>query len=957
MTRMLGAFAAATLIRNAGERWASTTIARTAMPVLLASSAIASPALAGEAVLYQPAPAWVEASELPVNTAGPPVILYDDQRRIEAGVLAAYTDRAIRIDNPQMLQALGTLQASWMPDKGDLTVHAVDILRDGAVIDMLGQGTRFEVLRRETMLEQRTLDGARTAALTVPGLRVGDILRTRFTITMSDQALDQEVQLTVPLPAMPFEAKSARLLVSWPEDSDVAWKLVGAADVAQAETKGGYKTVSIALPLAKREEMPADAPVRYQMPPLFQAGTFDGWAEVSSIMAPLYATEGTIAADGPIARELANIEQAHEGKLERAVAALRLVQDEIAYQANGMDGGNYIPQKPAETWDMRFGDCKAKTMLLLAMLREMGIEAEAVTVASLTGDVVPTLLPMPGAFDHVIVRAMIEGRDYWLDGTSSGASPAVVDEVPPFHNALPIRASGAELIAMEQRPQTAFDQHAVLTFDHRPGLDVPTLWTGEWVLTGAAAAPFRGLIGQAGEEQIEQAVHAFSAQQVENSWILDSGLTYDEAANAVTVTVRGLIASPFTFERGRAVRGFALPSSAFEFRPDRSRKAWSEIPVALPGPWSQLSKVTLLLPQGALAGKGAAGWELDGRDAFAETIAGVKLAREANLSGDTLVITDSTSWPGGELAPERIAEERARASRFGSTELLLRGPTNALRSYDAASSDDRARFAPIESAYADLIAKDPDDPAIYGARAWFRSATLDRDGALADLDRIIALNANAETYIQRAGALLELGRMEQAEADAREAYALQPSLEAASVLARLLGETGRAEEAIALLDEQNVDAESRAGIAIAISDLEAQAGRKDAGFQRIDDMIARRPGDPALLNSRCWFQATWNYQPDQLEAVCTEAVERSDWSPPVLDSRAMGYYRLGRYADAMRDLDAALSANPDQTESLYLRGLVRLEMGDAAGRNDVEQALLRQPSLERTFKRWGIGVS
>jgi len=953
MTKMLRVWAAATLTRNA----------RRLVPVALASSAIlqAGPALAGETVLYQPAPDWAEATELPADLAGPPVILYDDQRRIEAGVLAIYTDRAIRIDNPQMLQALGTLQASWLPDKGDLMVHAIDILRDGEVIDVLGQGTRFEVLRRETMLEQRMLDGARTAALTVPGLRVGDILRTRFTITMSDQALDQEVQLTAALPALPFEAKSARLLVSWPQDAGVAWKLVGAQGVAETGTKGGYKTISVALPLAERAEMPSDAPVRYQMPPLLQAGTFDGWAEVSSVMAPLYATEGTIAANGPIARELASIEQAHAGQLERAVAALRLVQDEIAYQSNGMEGGNYIPQKPEATWEMRFGDCKAKTMLLLAMLREMGMEAEAVTVATRTGDVVPTMLPMPGAFDHVIVRATIDGRDYWLDGTISGASLPVVDEVPPFHFALPIRASGAELIAMEQRPQTAFDQRAAFTFDHRAGLDVPTLWTGEWVLTGAAAAPFRGLIGQASAEQIESAVQAFSAQQVANSWILDSGVAYDKAANAVTVTVQGLIASPFAFERGRGVRGFALPTSGFEFRPDRSRKAWSAIPVALPGPWSEVSEVTLLLPDGGGKGKGGgeggSGWELDGREAFAETIAGVKLTREASLTGDTLLITDSTAWPGGELAAERIAEERARASRFGSTELLLRAPTDALRSYDGAARRDRARFGPIENAYSQLIAKAPDDSAAYSARAWFRSVTLDREGALADLDRVVEIDPGAASYIQRAGMLLELGRMEQAEADARNAWDLHPSLEAASMLADVLGETGRVEEAIALLDEQNVDAESRADVAMAISNLEAQAGRKDAGFQRIEDMLAGRPGDPGLLNSRCWFQATWNYQPEQLEAVCTEAVERADWSPPVLDSRALGYYRLGRYADALRDLEAALSANPDQTESLYLRGLVRLEMGDSAGRSDVEEAMLRQPSLERTFKRWGIGTN
>src|SRR5688500_9721984 len=150
------------------------------------------------------------------------------------------------------------------------------------------------------------------------------------------------------------------------------------------------------------------------MPALLQASTFADWQEVSSVMAPLYATEGAIAAGGPIAEQVAAIVAAHREPLARTVAALRAVQDEIAYLANGLDGGNYIPQTPAETWEKRYGDCKAKTLLLVAMLREIGIEAEPVLVASATGDAVPGLLPMPGAFDHVIVRAVIDGESYWL---------------------------------------------------------------------------------------------------------------------------------------------------------------------------------------------------------------------------------------------------------------------------------------------------------------------------------------------------------------------------------------------------------------------------------------------------------------------------------------------------------------------------------------------------------------
>jgi len=915
---------------------------------LLVGSALicSAPALAGEEPLYQPAPDWVEEASLPADTSGPPILLFDDQRLIEEGQLSSYIDRAIRIDNPQMLSAVGTLQAAWLPDKGDLVIHRIEIIRDGEEKDLLAGGAKFEVLRRERQLEQRMLDGSYTATMSVPGLRVGDILRLSYTITTSDQALDKEVQALAALPAKPFEARSARVRMSWPDDAPVKWQL-SAKDIEPELTEhDGVTSIEVALPLPEQDEVPVDAPVRYRLPPMLQAGTFSSWKEVSEIMAPLYSTEGAIAPGGAIARQVASIEDEYDKPLERAVAALRTVQDEIAYLLNGMDGGNYIPQTPAETWEKRYGDCKAKTMLLLAMLREMGIDAEPVVVASQTGDAVPEMLPMPAAFDHVIVHAVIDGTDYWLDGTNSGASMAVVNEVPDFHFALPLRDGGADLVPMLQRPQQAYDRINRVTFDNRAGVDLPLLYDAEWTLSGPSAGPIQGLIGQASEDQLTEYIRGFAANRLGENSVLDSDLSFDKENNTATVHVTGLLDSPWTWERGRASRGFALPTSGFNFSPDRSRAAWRDIPVAIPGPYSELSEVTVLLPEDAEP------YALEGPESFEQDIATVHLERKAQLDGNKLVITDSAAYPGGELDPERAKQERTRAVRFGSADLQLRAPRDTPRRYDDAG--DRARFAPIEAAFAKLIERDPDEIENYRGRARFRAATLDRDGAIADLDTVIDMEPGASVYLQRAQLLTETGKLEAALADAEAAWDLYPSLDAAFAQANILPYLGRVDEAIDLLEEQSGDAAERRAIAMTISDLEALAGRKEEGLQRIEEILAQRPGDPEMLNAKCWYQATWNYEPEALAEICTEAVEKADWSPPVLDSRAMGYFRLGRYQDALKDLDAALSASPDQAPSLFMRGVVRRELGDKAGEADIRNALQRQPSLERFFARFGI---
>lgn len=919
--------------------------------LLLCSTLLCSaPALAGETVRYEPAPAWVAPATLPAVRPGPPLVLYDDQRRIEEGRLWSYVDRAVRVDNPQMVTGAGTLQAQWLPDKGDLIVHRVSILRGGQEVDVLAGGARFEILRRELQLEQRVVDGSLTATLAVPGLRVGDVLRVSYSTTISDQALDREVQTTAFLPAKPFEVGSARVRLSWPQGSPVRWRASRGLDLGQPVTADGFNTLEVKLPLAELPEMPDDAPLRYRMPPLLQASTFADWAEVSRVMAPLFATTGTVPPGSPIAAEVARIRSGNKGQLQQAVAALRVVQDQISYFLNGMQGGNYIPQSPAETWDKRYGDCKAKALLLLSMLRELGIESEAVVVASQTGDAVPVMLPQPGAFDHVIVRAVIAGKEYWLDGTSSGASMDVVEEVPPFHVALPLRTAGADLLPMVQRPQGAFDAVATITFDHRAGLDLPTLFDGKWVLNGTSAVPFRSIIGQASKEQLQDFIQGFVRQQVGEAQVLDSDIAYDETSSAATVTVKGLMTSAWRFANGSGMRGFDLPSQNFSFSPDRTRAAWRDIPVALPGPLSERSEYTVLLPDGSGA------YSLEGRSSFTSDIAHVRLSRQAKLAGQRLTITETSAWPGGEVAAADIAAERQKAAKLGDVSLMLRAPAGAPRRFDVDPVHGRDRFATLEAAYASLIAADPEDADNYRNRARFRSMTWDWAGAIADTGKAIELEPAASDYLARAYLLRETGRMEEALADADTAWELYPSVESAFARAGILPYLGRVDEAIGLLQEQAGTAEEKRTIGLEVSELEALAGRKEAGLQRIDGYLAEQPNDPALLNAKCWYLGIWNIVSDGLADVCTTAVEKAASPPPVLDSRAMAYYRLGRFQDALKDLETALAVNPEQTPTLFMRGVVRRALGDMGGERDIATALARQPSLERAYGRYGISA-
>ena len=554
---------------------------------------------------------------------------------------------------------------------------------------------------------------------------------------------------------------------------------------------------------------------------------------------------------------------------------------------------------------------------------------------------------MPAAFDHVIVRATIDGRQYWLDGTTSGASLAVVHEAPPFANALPLRIEGAELVAIEMRPPQGFDLDAKFRFDHRAGLDIPMVYDAEFVLSGAGAAPFRGVIDQVSDEVYDDFVQGFAAAAIGATQVVDSDIEFDTVSNNVTVKIRGLMTSPWGWDRGKGSRPFDLVSDEFEFRPDRTRRAWQQIPVVLRGPMSQRYQITALLPEGAEP------YELEGKREFEAEFAGVRMGRQASLDGSTVSITDWVVWPGGELPADRVAAERTSASRLGSLELALKAPGDVARRFDFAGRRDRSPLAAVEQAYTSLIAGHPDEAEHYRNRAQFRAMTFDRQGALADFEKVLELEPGAQAYVQRASILLEEDKLEAALADAEQASELDPGVGTALFKADILAFLGQVDEAIALIEEQSGTPEEERSIAVALSDLDALAGRKEQGLQRIDDLLHERPGDPTMLNAKCWYQGTWNL-PEGLAEACTQAVELADWAPPVLDSRAMGYFRLGRYEDALRDLNAALSVSPELGPSLLMRGVVRRAMGDRGGQDDIRAALARAPSMERLYARFGI---
>lgn len=516
-----------------------------------------------------PPPGWATASAplpVPEDASGPVFIRRQDlEIHLSDKVQSQYLGYRIKLLQPAALE-LGNIAIEWNPAAGPPMVHQIKLHRDGQAIDVLKDAT-FEILRREDQLEAARLDGILTAVLRVPDLRVGDELEVDFTTFSSDATLGDRQGGLLQLTPDPAPGRY-RLGLSWEEGRKPNLKVT--SDIAAGMRESGPQ-VDFRFDNPSALSPPKDAPARYHWQRIIEYSDFEDWPALSSHFAPLFAKAATLAPDSAIRREASRIGAAHSGSLDRASAALKLVQQDVRYIYVGLNRGNLTPASADETWQRRYGDCKAKTALLLALLAQLGIEAEAVLVnSSGADDGFDQRLPIPQLFDHVLVRAHIDGKAYWMDGTLPAVASPSERPVFPVGWVLPITSRGSGLEKLAWKPASAPDEINLVEIDARAGFDKPSRIVSTQIVRG-----IKGL-----EQQVQfsavssgQLLAAFRQNSIGDFWqaIDDVRWHYDQKAGASILTITGSGTMDWD-DDGNGSRSMALPGGGFN-PPERHVRA------------------------------------------------------------------------------------------------------------------------------------------------------------------------------------------------------------------------------------------------------------------------------------------------------------------------------------------------------------------------------------------------
>jgi tetratricopeptide (TPR) repeat protein len=308
-------------------------------------------------------------------------------------------------------------------------------------------------------------------------------------------------------------------------------------------------------------------------------------------MQPLYREAAVIPATGPLRDEVEKIRKAFADPKARAEQALQLVQQRIRYVALSMGQGGLVPATAETTWSRRFGDCKAKTALLLAILHEYGIVAEPVLANAFAGDAVGNWLPMIGAFNHVLVRAHVGGKTYYLDGTRTGDTDLDGIDVPDFGWVLPVMEN-AQLVHLVPPPLDHPESETTIALDASAGIYVPADVKADQIIRGDLAVQFNSGLTSLTEAQRKEFFDNYWKKTIDDLTPGTSSFAFDAAARQMHLSMQGQLKLDWTDGF------FHLPMSTVGYTPDvdRSVGPFHDAPFAVAHPVFTRTETKLRLP-------------------------------------------------------------------------------------------------------------------------------------------------------------------------------------------------------------------------------------------------------------------------------------------------------------------------------------------------------------------------
>ena len=395
-----------------------------------------------------------------------------------------------------------------------ITVNiARTILPDGSVVEPLDEA--YNDVTPPGLLAYNLYSDAMWKVISMPALEPGVCIE--YQVTLEDTGGQTVGNETWFWGDFSFQATDVTLQSCYalrvPRDTRFRWKAVNCQLNPQVRHEGEASTYIWTYGETPGLVEEVGMPATKDIAPRLSYSSVRSWDAVYEWYKAL--AKERYAADEAIEKTVRAITANLEAPSDKVQALYHFVTSKIRYVGIELGQGAYQPSPACQVFQMRYGDCKDKTTLLISMLNLVGIKAFPVLLNPTPYERVDIEIPSLGQFSHVITAVPRDGgTHHWLDATSEcsyGDLPAsdqgrkgfVIGEVqgefvdipafPPESNRLivnmEIRLSESGGLHGKMRVDTSGQYNLEARLQYKP------VHPGEWTDTfaGELSAQFPGV--------------------------------------------------------------------------------------------------------------------------------------------------------------------------------------------------------------------------------------------------------------------------------------------------------------------------------------------------------------------------------------------------------------------------------------------------------------------------------
>ncbi|WP_321476701.1 DUF3857 domain-containing protein [uncultured Paludibaculum sp.] len=378
-------------------------------PLLLAGTIWAQ-----ERAAFSRTPQELQQAFAGVEHGDDPVTVLLEEVRFDFDAQGRHTERRhviFKVWKKEAAEGWGMLERSWAPwleQKPELRARV--IAPDGEVHELDSKTIAESPVDSSN---DGTLSDRRVVRAPLPALGEGSVVEQEVVVRETALQLDagtvRYFYFGNYVPVL-----RTRVEIAAPESLPLRYKLRLLPEVQpRDQRKSGIRTIVLEQgPMKKLEDAPPLLPPDEPRSPHVVFSTAPDWNRVASGYGAL--VDGQLK--GFDATSFLPRFRSGLTREEKILAIVDKLNLEIRYTGIEFSEASVVPRKPSEVLERKYGDCKDKSTLAVAMLRAAGIPAHVALLYSSTGSDIEPDLPGMGVFNHAIVY--VPGSpEFWLDPT------------------------------------------------------------------------------------------------------------------------------------------------------------------------------------------------------------------------------------------------------------------------------------------------------------------------------------------------------------------------------------------------------------------------------------------------------------------------------------------------------------------------------------------------------------